>query len=39
MGVVTPFFTKRYISASGVEKKKKKKNSVAELLNGPKGVL
>ena len=24
MGVVTPFFTKRYISASGVEKKKKK---------------
>ena len=36
MGVVTPFFTKRYISASGVEKKKKKKkNIVAELLNGP----
>ena len=32
MGVVTPFFTKRYIWASGVEKKEKKRkkeNSVA----------
>ena len=33
MGVVTPFFTKRYIWASGVGKKKKKKKKKIALPN------